>query len=344
MDITASTTRKIAIGAIAAAAAATAAWYVFLREKETDKYDFSLRANPTAVSKVVHVAGELKHRSHKWQKTHDFLAMTKQKILETFSKFDLDGDGKITKKELKTVLSKDPHARKLLQSAAHAAGYNFADDSAEGEGQLPALIVRELDLDGDGTIDKTEFFRKLYSEVHIVKIFHEYDQDEDGYLNEEEFVTMLAFDPELEIMLNNLLEDIVLSSLTSFIPLLNASRRDATKAAEDASLADISEGAKSMATRFFDELQEDNKVSLSAFLARLHLHSQVVSIYRSIDRDGDRDLCKAEVMAAIRKDKAFEDLVKKSNIRGDVFSKLDLDGDGSVSLEELISRLGKHAK
>lgn len=297
----------------------------------------TLKATPyspkrSAKSETAHLSMS-PHHKRRFRKAHDFLSLTKQNLIEIFNRLDVNKDGVIEKKELLETLENDPHTKKLLKGVMHAAGIK------KGKDMPAAMIMRQLDVDGDGTITRSEFFRKLFAEVHIVKLFHEYDVDEDGYLNESEFKTFLICDPEVEVMLTNMLEDIVVSALTSFLPIL-AETGGASK--EDETLRPVT-GMRAMANRFFQQLQVDNKVSLEAFLTRLHLHEHVVNIYRKMDKDGDGSLCKAEVLNALRNDKNFAELSAKCHAkRGltDIFDALDLNGDGKVTLEEMISRLG----
>jgi len=300
----------------------------------------------TRKSETAHVVEEHKHRKHNWQKTHDFLASTKQRILEVFNKLDENGDGNITKKELKKALGEDKHTRKMLMGVAHAAGFSYGDAEKETGDSLPDLIIRDLDVDGNGTISKDEFFRKLYAEANIVKIFHEYDKDNDGKLNEEEFVKMLTIEPEFKMMLNNLLRDIDLTSLSSTARVIEEDVRvdSATKGKEihvrQKSLDEfrLSGYFQRDSRAIFNELQVKGKVSLFSLLSRVHLFTHVIDIYRSIDHD-ERGIDKTAFETAIREKKGFKKILEQCHIRGDPFAKLDTNHDGRISLDELISRL-----
>ena len=133
---------------------------------------------------------------------------------EAFSLFDKDGDGKITAKELGTVMR------------------SFGTNPTEPELQE---MIDEVDVDGNGTIEFSEFLaiaarkikdsdmeeeiRKVFrvfdkndngfisfnelrrvltnlgeklSDEEVVEMIEEADLDNDGHINYEEFVTMMV--------------------------------------------------------------------------------------------------------------------------------------------------------
>ncbi|KAG1838149.1 hypothetical protein DFJ58DRAFT_814683 [Suillus subalutaceus] len=91
---------------------------------------------------------------------------------EAFALFDIDGDGSITTKELGTVM------RSIGQNPTEA--------------ELQDMI-NEVDADGNGTLDFTEFLtmmaRKMRDtdrEDEIKEAFKVFDEDGNGYINPAE--------------------------------------------------------------------------------------------------------------------------------------------------------------
>ncbi|KAH0478047.1 MAG: hypothetical protein KVP17_003070 [Porospora cf. gigantea B] len=91
---------------------------------------------------------------------------------EAFALFDTDGDGTITTREIGTVM------RSLGQNPTEA---ELAD------------MVHEIDQDGNGTIDFTEFLalmaRKLRdtdSEEELIEAFKVFDRDGNGFISAAE--------------------------------------------------------------------------------------------------------------------------------------------------------------
>ncbi|MCL4162107.1 UNVERIFIED_CONTAM: hypothetical protein GTU68_042331 [Idotea baltica] len=68
--------------------------------------------------------------------------MKEEKLHNAFKMFDLDGNGKISKNELKQVLGKDD-------------GYKNYDDNYWDN------MIKEVDINGDGEIDYSEFLEMM---------------------------------------------------------------------------------------------------------------------------------------------------------------------------------------
>ncbi|XP_037429942.1 neo-calmodulin-like [Triticum dicoccoides] len=102
--------------------------------------------------------------------------LSKEQIDEfraAFSLFDKDGDGTITAKELGTVM------RSLGQRPS--------------EEELREMIA-EVDTDGNGVVDFSEFLTLLDRKMHgagaedeLREAFHVFDQDKDGFISLDEF-------------------------------------------------------------------------------------------------------------------------------------------------------------
>ena len=96
---------------------------------------------------------------------------------EAFNIFDKDGDGRITAKELGTVM------RSLGQNPSEA---ELQD------------MVNEVDLDGNGTIEFDEFLymmsrqmREGDTEEEIIDAFRVFDKDEDGKITAAELTHIM---------------------------------------------------------------------------------------------------------------------------------------------------------
>ncbi|OQV20899.1 Calmodulin [Hypsibius exemplaris] len=112
---------------------------------------------------------------------------------EAFSLFDKDNDGTITNKELGTVM------RSLGQNPTEA--------------ELQDMI-NEIDQDGNGTIDFSEFLTMMAqkikdtdSEEELREVFRAFDKDGDGFISAEELRHLMTnlgervTDQELEKMI-----------------------------------------------------------------------------------------------------------------------------------------------
>ncbi|KAJ2752804.1 hypothetical protein GGI19_003576 [Coemansia pectinata] len=97
---------------------------------------------------------------------------------EAFALFDKDGDGSITPKELGAVLK--------------AAGQNPSDEELQD-------MVNELDADGNGRIDFSEFLTLMHKhspedneEDELRDAFKIFDKDGNGYINKKELREAMA--------------------------------------------------------------------------------------------------------------------------------------------------------
>merc|ERR1711871_479278 len=103
-------------------------------------------------------------------------------LSKIFKKIDKDGGGDVDEKELETFLSKL---------------FPESDDSESYRKQL-TLMIQGLDEDGSGALTTSEFKEKLeslgidMSYEEIRELFHEYDEDLDGVLDDEEFVALMT--------------------------------------------------------------------------------------------------------------------------------------------------------
>ncbi|SPP75544.1 blast:Calmodulin [Drosophila guanche] len=101
-----------------------------------------------------------------------------EEIREAFQVFDRDNKGCITCKELGTVM------RSLGQNQTEAELYDMID---------------EIDLDGDGTIDFSEFLHaisqrmaSLGSDESLLQAFKTFDRDGSGYISTLELKTTMT--------------------------------------------------------------------------------------------------------------------------------------------------------
>ncbi|KAJ3697503.1 hypothetical protein LUZ61_001208 [Rhynchospora tenuis] len=105
--------------------------------------------------------------------THEQIA----EFREAFSLFDKDNDGFITKQELATVI------RQL--------GQNPSDEDVQE-------MIREVDADGNGTVDFPEFLalmekklKETDSEDELREAFKVFDKDNNGFISASELRTVL---------------------------------------------------------------------------------------------------------------------------------------------------------
>ncbi|XP_039269510.1 neo-calmodulin [Styela clava] len=112
---------------------------------------------------------------------------------EAFSLFDKDGDGKITTKELGTVMK--------------SLGQNPSESDLQD-------MINEVDADGSGSVDFSEFLtmmaRKMKdtdAEEEIKEAFRVFDKDGNGYIS----------GAELRHVMNNLGEKLTEEEITEMI-------------------------------------------------------------------------------------------------------------------------------
>lgn len=100
-------------------------------------------------------------------------------LTETFTQFDLDKDGKITKAELVSVLSK--------------LGFSLTERDVD-------IMMREADIDGNGDVDLDEFLQINAAAASIEdsgkllqEVFEVFDKDKNGVISAEELREALTF-------------------------------------------------------------------------------------------------------------------------------------------------------
>merc|ERR1719238_200900 len=118
-------------------------------------------------------------------------------FMDLFEKFDGDGSGELESKELSRILV--------------YCGYALEQDVVEA-------VVREVDVDGNGSLDAREFqvcMRKVRERevANIQRKFTEFDEDGSGGIGAEELLHILrelGYFPEQEEV-NDALDDIGIS-------------------------------------------------------------------------------------------------------------------------------------
>ncbi|XP_065061093.1 neo-calmodulin-like [Rhopilema esculentum] len=100
-----------------------------------------------------------------------------EEIREMFSLFDTNHDGRITSEELGIVLER--------------LGYIISSESLKA-------LVDEMDYDGSGTIELTEFVRIIEARKETVNIeeamieaFRVFDQDQNGFIERRELKNVM---------------------------------------------------------------------------------------------------------------------------------------------------------
>jgi len=117
-----------------------------------------------------------------------------QEFKEAFSLFDKDGDGTITTQELGTVMK--------------SLGQNPCESDLQD-------MINEVDVDGNGTIDFTEFLdmmtkhmKESDNEQELREAFKVFDKDGDGHISKAELKIVMKnlgenlTDAEIEEMIN----------------------------------------------------------------------------------------------------------------------------------------------
>ncbi|EGG15839.1 EF-hand domain-containing protein [Cavenderia fasciculata] len=133
-------------------------------------------------------------------------------ITNLFKSLDINGDGKLTKQEIKDgffklkIPSTDASIDQFLQ---------FADENHDGQVTLPEFthyiernlislkkIFNELDTDKSGTLDFQEIEQsinklglKLYSDQELVRLFHRIDSNKDNRIDFNEWRELLVLLP-----------------------------------------------------------------------------------------------------------------------------------------------------
>ncbi|EAR92244.1 calcium-dependent kinase (macronuclear) [Tetrahymena thermophila SB210] len=124
-------------------------------------------------------------------------------LREQFKQLDLNGDGILTKEELKT-------AYKQIYSKKELSQINLEE------------IFDQIDLDNNGVINFTEFISATMDKQNsqqkekLLQAFNYFDQDKNGYITQDELANIIGNSQENSI-LNNTQEDPIFSSLWQLI-------------------------------------------------------------------------------------------------------------------------------
>jgi len=144
----------------------------------------------------------------------------KEKLKKIFDEIDTDGSGELDVSELRAALEKCKPGEKITdtQVAKRINKYdadgngtlsfpeyetmlkNWETDDADFEKEIDKLtsVFESIDLDKNGTIDKTELtaalkmIDKTATEEGVEKRINKYDDDKDGKVNFEEFEKMIS--------------------------------------------------------------------------------------------------------------------------------------------------------
>lgn len=96
---------------------------------------------------------------------------------------DVDGDGEVSEKEfhnfMMPIIVKDESVTKPETSARRM--FNIIDSMEESDGKVTTKKFKDM----------LELFGMPMSYEEVRELFHEYDEDFDGYLDEEEFTLMM---------------------------------------------------------------------------------------------------------------------------------------------------------
>ena len=126
-------------------------------------------------------------------------------IRQEFSDMDSDGSGTISKEEFLTVfLANFGHVSDLstLESMLKKLGKSTTPNDSEIKKQMIAQKMVEFDqfdLDGNGSIDFSEFVKKNWSDSstggrslkHLRREFKKHDSNSDGKISRDEYKAML---------------------------------------------------------------------------------------------------------------------------------------------------------
>ena len=261
-------------------------------------------------------------------------------VRKAFKTYDKDGDGAIDKGELIMAMTNYK--------------FNFSEQEAE-------IIFKEGDIDGDGTVNFEEFmylmcptteqvvkkFRQNYKTIVEVKnAFRKYDKNRNGSLNESELKRMMLStgysftDVEVHSIMNLGdkdgdgaidLEEFLILMTPSASETLSHLRKGVTCIADVKGLfKDIDVDGDGLLTK--EEMLTSPGCKFD--------QEQVNAIYELGDSNGDEVLDMGEFIAILYPT-AGEALTKLSkNYKNidevkDLFRKLDVDNDGSITRDEL---------
>jgi len=248
-------------------------------------------------------------------------------VIESFRHFDTDGDGSISKKELMEGLSK----------------LGIFNNIPNWKKQIP-LLIKKIDVDGDGDIQLREFFALLnitdYSpniiqrmtkifaiatqkKVSIKDIFKHLDTDNSGQLDSN----------ELEKGLKSLgtFDEITMNDIESVI---NHFDKDGDK------LISIDEFVQYFTDRV-NKCLNDRRMKHAykvAMILRKTMTGVVEkgvtlrSIFGHLDKDKSGSIGSQELADAIKKMPSFKD-IKEQDIK-DLMKQLDEDGNGQITFDE----------
>merc|ERR1712070_282928 len=230
----------------------------------------------------------------------DAIAHVKAELDKVWVGLDQDRDGSVTKKELSEALNRTGlHNDKRIKQL-------FAGIGGKMHGQRAVFAAMDqLDEDGDGKISKDEFFAFFYLEAKLIEAFRQADTDLNGALSKDEFNKLLSDFPEIEVLM---------------------SRRNLKP------------------VYVFEQLDADSSgtITVLEFLRALHGNQLIVDLFDAIDTDRDGLVTKQELGKALN-DADQPQLMKYLKSVGikpvNVFEQLDLNGDGTLTILEFMTRL-----
>ena len=272
----------------------------------------------------------------KFRKAH----ATVDDVQAAFKKFDVDGDGSIDRDEMTKALG--------------GAGQNFSEQEIN-------VIFNAADVDKDGTVDFEEFiglmcpsaadtvakFRGQYVSIDDVKAaFKRFDVNGDGALDKQEISSALKSSgqtySDLEVDTIFSLGDVDGDgeiTLEEFVALMSPAATDVVNRLRK-KFKNINDVKKEFRTIDTDNDGLLSKEEVMASAGNKFIQVEVDAIFELGDIDGDNQIdmkefiglmypAAAEVVAKLGAGFKNEEDIKAS------FKTLDVDGDGSISRDEL---------
>ncbi|KAL3671067.1 hypothetical protein V7S43_004250 [Phytophthora oleae] len=260
-------------------------------------------------------------------------------LKKSFAHFDANGDGEITRAELKRGLVELGCFTDMKEGDFDALLEKLDED---GSGKIDFSEFRALIKDGEGQsgggkdelLDKLKALMEKAVEkgVSIDACFAHFDKDGDGNIKKEEFVTAMTelgfsadksvIDGVIKLLDRNESGTISLSEFKQLFPVSSSPEPTEAKVKSKTFGASVS-------TRPDKTMEEKlQKLLLSAEASGV----DIKQCFAHFDSDNSGVITKDEFVTGIKQLPGFENLLDEDTLA--IVQKLDKDGSGSVSIDE----------